>query len=249
METETFQQILDTKKLRVPGFSANQPHMWKDVDGSWRGWLYEVSKSLAGDLGAELEIVETTWGNSIIELQQNRLDLILGTTPTPERLMVMDVSSGMYKTRLAVTARPGLAVETWEDLNKPEIKISCDVGTVHEHMARRLCPNAEIIALKSVEEAALAVRSRRADAHCIFWTSSRRSTLNDPGIGETIVPKPIFFSSSNIGMRRERDKTWRDFMNGWIDYARGAGIIQVAYLNAMQSIGIDPQEALQGIEF
>ncbi len=249
METETLNQILETKKFRVPGFNANQPHMWKDVDNNWQGWLYELSGMLAKDLGAELEVLETTWGNSIIELQQNKLDLVIGVTPTPERLKVVDCSNPMYQTRLAVTARPDLTVTTWEDLNKPEIRISCDIGTVHEHMARRLCPNAQIIALKTVEEAALAVRSRRADAHCIFWAASRRATLNDPEIGTTIVPKPHFYSSSVIGVRRERDKSWRDYVNGWIDYARGAGIIQTTYMNAMKSIGIDPVETLEGVTF
>lgn len=249
MDTETFGQIRETQKLRIPGFNANQPHMWRDIDDNWQGWLYEIGKILASDLGAELEIVETTWGNSIIELQQNRLDLVIGVTPTPERLLVLDCSDPMYRTRLAVTVRPDLSVKTWEDLNRPEIRISCDVGTVHEHMARRLCPQAQIIALKTVEEASLAVRSRRADAHCVFWTSSRRATLNDPEIGKTVVPEPHFYSSSVIGIRRERDKTWRDFVNGWIDYARGAGIIQSSYMSAMKGIGIDPVEAREGITF
>ena len=76
----TWEVITGTKKLRL-GVAISEPFAFKDLEGSdkpgavkagssvWRGVSVNCAKELADALGAELDVVETTYGNAVIGLQ------------------------------------------------------------------------------------------------------------------------------------------------------------------------------------
>ena len=138
-------------------------------------------------------------------------------------------------------------MKNWADLNKPEVKISVDVGSAHDQVATRLCPKAQIVRFKSIDEATLALRSGRVDVQCIFWIGAVRAVKRDPTIGRVVVPAPFFGSTSNAGFRREQDKTWRDFVNTWIVYSRGFGLIREAVVASLTKVDITMEDIPPGI--
>jgi polar amino acid transport system substrate-binding protein len=59
------------------------------------------------------------------------------------------------------------------------------------------------------------------------------------GRGQIVLPKPIRASASSAALRRETDKTWRDWVNTAIAYYYATGQTQVWYEEFLVSFGID----------
>ncbi|WP_291626738.1 transporter substrate-binding domain-containing protein, partial [Bradyrhizobium sp.] len=72
----TFARIRRTKKMRIGAVGGGAPYYMKDLtSGQWKGFYIDIAKGLADDMEAELEITETTWGNSVLDLQANKIDI------------------------------------------------------------------------------------------------------------------------------------------------------------------------------
>lgn len=246
----TFDRILANKKLRLGAVAAGAPWFMKDqATGKWAGQFYDIGSALASDMDVQLELVETTWGNAVLDLQADKIDIMFGLNPTPKRAMAIDFSNAVYDSALVVIARPGFEPKTWLELNDPKVKISVDVGSAHDQVASRLCPKAQIVRFKSIDEATLALRSGRVDAQCIFWMGGVRAVKRDSGLGKVIVPQPLFGSTSNAGFRREADKTWRDFVSTWITYSRGLGLVREAVVASLAKVDLSLDDIPPGVTF
>lgn len=244
----TFDRVVANKKLRLGAVTSSAPWFMRDpATGKWAGHFFTIGAALAADMEVELELVETTWGTAVLDLQADKIDVMFGLNPTPKRAMAVDFSNPVYDSALVVIAKPGFEPKTWADMNKPEVKISVDVGSAHDQIASRLCPKAQISRFKTINEAMLALRSGRVDVQCIFWMGGVRAVKADPGLGKVIVPQPFFGSTSNAAFRRETDKTWRDFVNTWIGYARGLGLVREAVVSSLEQVGVMPDDLPPGI--
>lgn len=246
----TFDRVMAAKKIRVGAVAAGTPWFYKDqATGKWGGQFYDISSALAEDMGVQLELVETTWGNAVLDLQSDKIDVMFGLNPTPKRAMAVDFTGKVYDSALVVIARPGFEPKTWKELNDPKVKISVDVGSAHDQVASRLCPKAQLVKFKSIDEATLALRSGRVDAQCIFWMGAVRAVKKDAQLGKVVVPQPLFGSTSNAAVRREPDKTWRDFLTTWITYSAGLGIIRTAVVNSLEHVGLSLDDIPPGVTF
>jgi polar amino acid transport system substrate-binding protein len=244
----TFDRIIAAKKLRLGAVTSSAPWFMKDpASGKWSGHFHAIGSALAADMEVELELVETTWGNAVLDLQADKIDVMFGLNPTPKRAMAVDFSNPVYDSALVVIAKPGFEPKSWADMNKPEVKISVDVGSAHDQIATRLCPKAQITRFKTINEAMLALRSGRVDAQCIFWMGGVRAVKADASLGKVVVPQPFFGSTSNAAFRRETDKTWRDFVNTWIGYARGLGLVREAVIASLDQVGVTAEDLPPGI--
>lgn len=244
----TFERILANKKMRLGAVTSSAPWFMKDqATGKWSGHFHTIGAALAADMEVELELVETTWGNAVLDLQADKIDIMFGLNPTPKRAMVVDFSNPVYDSALVVIAKPGFEPKSWADMNRPEVKISVDVGSAHDQIVTRLCPRAQISRFKTISEAMLALRSGRVDAQCIFWMGAVRAVKADAGLGKVIVPQPFFGSTSNAAFRRETDRAWRDFVNTWIGYARGLGLVREAVVASLEQVGVTPEDLPPGI--
>ncbi|MFC0408997.1 transporter substrate-binding domain-containing protein [Roseomonas elaeocarpi] len=244
----TFDRIKRTRKLRIGAVSGGTPYYTKDLaSGEWKGFYIDLSKALAQEVEAELEINETTWGNAVLDLQSNKLDVFFGLNPTPKRALAVDFSVPVFNNAFSFITKKGLAAESWSDLNKPEIRIAVDSGSSHDGAVTRLCPNAQILRFNSADEATMALRSGRADAQCLVIILALTVMKKVPNLGTVVTPKPTFVTTSNAGFRREADKTWRDFVNVWIDYNRGLGVVRQAIVNNMKLVGVEESDFPSGL--
>lgn len=246
----TFDRILANKKLRLGAVANGAPWFLKDqASGQWAGHFHDIGKALAADMDVQLELVETTWGNAVLDLQADKIDIMFGLNPTPRRAMAIDFSNSVYDSALVVIARSGFEPKTWAELNDPKVKISVDLGSAHDQVASRLCSKAQIVRFKSIDEATLALRSGRVDAQCIFWMGGVRAVKRDPQLGKVVVPQPLFGSTSNAGFRRESDKTWRDFVSTWITYSRGLGLVREAVVASLAKVDLTLDDIPPGVTF
>lgn len=246
----TFKRILDSKKLRIGGVANGAPWTTKDQNtGKWGGHFVDIASALAADMGAQLEVVETTWGTAILDLQAGKIDVMFGMNPTPKRALSVNFSGPVYNSGLVMIVRPGVTAKTWSDFNKPDMKIGVDMGSAHDQIATRLCPKAQITRFSTLDQATMALSGGKVDAQCIFWLGGVRAVKQLPSLGKVVAPTPIAGVSSNAALLREPDDTMRVFLNTWIGYAQGIGLIHEAVQASLEKLGLTLKDIPAGITF
>ncbi|PZU83058.1 MAG: ABC transporter substrate-binding protein [Chelatococcus sp.] len=244
-----FERIRRTKKLRIGAVAGAAPYYNKDISsGKWGGFYIDLSQALAEELEVELEILETTWGNSVLDLQANKIDIFFGLNPTPKRALVVDFSVPVFNNAFTMIAKKGLGKKTWDEFNNSAVRVAVDAGSSQDQVATRLLPKAQIARFKAVDEAAAALMTGRADAQCIVMMLSLTMLKKNPALGELVVPTPVFATTSNAGFRREADKTWRDYVNTWLEFNRGLGLIRSVIIRNMELVGITEADMPAGIQ-
>ena len=244
----TFARIRRTKKMRIGAVGGGAPYYMKDLSsGQWKGFYIDIAKGLADDMEAELEITETTWGNSVLDLQANKIDIFFGLNPTPKRALVVDFSVPVFNNAFAILCKKDFKPKSWAELNSPDVKIAVDQGSSHDQVVSRLTPKAQITRLKTADDATAALQTGRVDAQCLITMLSLTVLKKNPSLGQLVVPTPIFATTSNAGFRREADKTWRDYVNTWIDFNKGLGFIRNAIITNMELVGVTEADIPPGV--
>jgi len=251
-ETESaWARIHRTKVLRIGAVAGAAPYYHKDLaSGEWQGFMIDFAKSLAGSLNVKLDINETTWGNSVLDLQSNKIDVFFGLNPTPQRALVVDFSDPLFNNAFVLVARKDFNPKTWEELNKPDVKVAVDIGSSHDQMVTRTLPNAQIIRLEKAADATLAVQTGRADCQVLAVVLALTVMSKNPTIGHIVLPTPTQATTTNLGFRKETDRQWVEYVNKWIAQTRASGKVKQVVLANMQTLsGVKPDQVPTEISF
>lgn len=236
----TWEAIQDRGSLRL-GVTQAPPWYYKDpATNQWSGLGVSIGSAMADTLGVELDPVEVTWGTAVSALQADQIDIMFVLDATPQRAMAIDFpSQPLLYYALAVLAEDDLTVETWDDLNAEDIKVAVTQGTTMDRYVSARLDKAEILRFPSNGEAVAAFQSRRVNAVSLFHPPliAMRERI---GRGQIVLPEPIRQSASSAGVRREDDKTWRDWVNTAISYYYQTGQTQVWYEEFLTEFGVDP---------
>ncbi|SEE36329.1 transporter substrate-binding domain-containing protein [Bradyrhizobium erythrophlei] len=240
----TLDRIRANKVLRIAVLPGELPYFNKDLaTGTWSGFSIEMANDLAKLLDVKLEYVESTYGNSILDLQANKIDLGFALNPTPQRALVVDFTNLVFPHPFGAMLKKGLEARTWADINKPEVKIAVDVGSANEAVARRFAPNATIKSLKSRDEVMLEMSSGRVDCVVNALVLGLTAIAKNPNLGTyKILASPSVTIASGMAVRREQDKRWRDFLSVWVDYNRGIGQMREWFVKGLGLAGVKPED-------
>ncbi len=240
----TLDRIRSTKVLRIAVLPGELPYFNKDLaTGTWSGFSIEMANDIAKLLDVKLEYTESTYGNSILDLQANKVDLGFALNPTPQRALVVDFTNLVFPHPFGAMLKKGLDAKTWGDINKPEVRIAVDVGSANEAVARRFAPNATIKSMKSRDEVMLEMASGRADCVVNALVLGLTAIAKNPSLGTyKILQSPSVTVASGCAVRREADKRWRDFLSVWIDYNRGIGQMREWFVKGLALSGVKPED-------
>ena len=247
----TFERINRTKIMRIAALPGELPYFQKDLaSGEWRGAAIEFARDIAKVFDAKLEYIESTYGGSVLDLQSNKIDLAFALGPTPQRALSIGFTRPFFVHAYGTLARKGFAPKTWADLNNPDVRVVCDIGSLHETAARRYAPKSQITALKTRDEATLFFQSGRADA----FISAAMLGLSTVGKNKQMGPfymltGPLVALPSCFGLRRESDTRFLDVVNAWIDYNRGTGQIREWLLGGLALNGVTPEDVPAEVTF
>jgi polar amino acid transport system substrate-binding protein len=246
----TFERIKRTKVLRIAALPGEAPYFNKDINtGAWSGMCVDMAKDMAANFDGEVEYLESTYGNSVLDLQSNKIDLAFSLNPTPKRAMVIDFTHAFYLHGFGMVGRKGFKAANWADLDKPEVKIAFDIGSVHEISARRFASHATLIALKTRDECVLAVQSGRADCVIMAVNLGLTAIKKNPSLGEfQMLHQPRIQLPTCMGVRKEANKDWRDFLNAWVDYNRGIQQIREWLYGGLAINGVKPEDIPPDVE-
>ena len=246
----TFNRIRQSKKLRIAGIVGTEPYYHRDLaSGAWSGFCVSMAQDLAKSLEAEVEVAETTWGNSVLDLQSNKIDIMFGLSPTPSRALVVEFTRPILNNTFTIIAKPGFEPKKWSDLNKPDVKVAVDLGSTHDLFARRILPNATLVALKTPDEAMLSVQAGRADCVIQVVMLSLVTVKKNPNLGRIIVPTPIAQQPTCAGVRIDADQRFRSFVDNWLEYSRSLGAIRSWITDNLALVGVKPEEVPSDVQF
>jgi polar amino acid transport system substrate-binding protein len=240
----TLDRIRANKVLRIAVLPGELPYFNKDLaTGTWSGFAIEMANDIAKLLDVKLEYTESTYGNSILDLQSNKIDLGFALNPTPQRALVVDFTGSVFQHPFGAILKKGLEARTWADVNKPEVNIAVDVGSANEAVARRFAPNATIKSLKSRDEVMLEMSSGRVDCVVNALILGLTAIAKNPNLGSyKILQTPSVAIPSSMAVRREPDKRFRDFLSVWVDYNRGIGQMREWFIKGLSLAGVKPED-------
>ena len=248
----TFDRVRRTKTLRIAALPGELPYFQKDLaTGEWSGACIDMAKDIAKVFDAQLAYVESTYGNSVLDLQSNKVDLAFALNPTPQRALSIGFTHPMIVHPFGCVARKGLDPNTWDDLNKPEIRIVYDIGSLHETAAKRYCPKAQLTGYKTRDECTLALQSGRADAHILAAilglvrgrqepVARQLSSADRPAGGAAELPRHCSAS---------RTRASPTSINAWIDFNRGTGQIREWLLDGLAKFGVTREQIPATLSF
>lgn len=247
----TLEKVRRTGTLRVAVIVGQEPYFHKDLaSGRWSGACIDMANDIASKLNAKVEYVESTWGNQILDLQGDKVDLAFAVNPTPERALVIDFSTPILVHSFTVITKKGFAKPaSWADINKPEVKIAVDIGSTHELIARRYCPKATILGFKNRDEAILATATGRADCNVSLAVLAVSTLKKNPNLGELVIPRPLLTLPTNMGIRAETDRRWKDFLSAWADYNRAMGQTREWMLKGFEALGLGAEDIPAEVQF
>jgi polar amino acid transport system substrate-binding protein len=240
----TLDRIRANKVLRIAVLPGELPYFNKDLaTGNWSGFSIEMANDIAKLLDVKLEYTESTYGNSILDLQSNKIDLGFALNPTPQRALVVDFCGTVFHHPFGAMLKKGMEAKTWADINKSDVNIAVDVGSANEAVARRFAPNATIKSLKSRDEVMLEMSSGRVDCVVNALVLGLTAIAKNPNLGTyKILQTPAVAIPSSMAVRREPDKRWRDFLSVWVDYNRGIGQMREWFLKGLSLSGVKPED-------
>jgi polar amino acid transport system substrate-binding protein len=246
----TLDRVQRTKTLRIAALPGEAPYFNKDLaTGAWSGMCIDMAKDIAGVFDGKVEYLESTYGNSVLDLQSGKIDLAFSLNPTPKRALVIDFTHAFYLHGFGMVGKKGFKASTWGELNKPEVKIAVDIGSVHELSARRFAPNATIIGFKMRDECILAVQSGRADCVILAVNLGLTAVKKNPQLGEfQMLHGPRVQLPTCMGIHIEPDKRWRDFLNAWVDFNRGTQQIREWLYGGLAINGVKPEDIPADVE-
>lgn len=242
-EKSTWQQIRERGELRI-GAAPSEPWYFKDQrSGEWHGIGWGLGVGLAKELNVKPVAVETTWANAVAALQANQFDVMFVLDATPQRALAADFPvQPMFYYAQGVLVRDGLEVKGWGDLNKAEIRVGVTLGTSPDRDVSARLTNAKIERFPNNDETTAAFMAGRVDA-ISFFHPALVMQLRRVKRGKIVLPEPIRYSATSAGVRREADKTWRDWLGLAMDYYYVTGQTQKIYEDYLRFREIDPAAA------
>lgn len=243
-------EIRERGTLRMAGILNEPPYFAKDPrTGEWTGFAVAMARDIAETIGVELEVVESSWANSILDVQSGKVDLALALTALPKRALSIHFSSPTYyNSFVIVSPKAELAGKSWSELNDPSITIAVDLGSAQDNITHQYLPNANILRFKTRDEAIVAVATGKADAIINTVLNGVVMTKRNAALGTVIVPEPVLSSPSVIGLNYETDEVWKNFIAAWADYNRRVGNNQTWIVEGLAPFGVTLTDLPEGFD-
>jgi len=187
-QSPAMERIEKQKQLRV-GWAVWHPYVYRDPKSNQvQGISYELLQDMGKALGVNVVWVEDNWSTLPAGIQANKFEITNLMAITPPRAEVVGFSEAVTQHGLSLLAPQAEVAKTrsWQDWDKPGIKIAVTLGANSDMFVTEKFKKAEIVRLKTVPENVLALVSGRVHAHAstidaLMTIQKEHKTLPDVG--------------------------------------------------------------------
>ena len=166
------------------------------------GFDMDLAQYIADYLGLELEVVTIDFDGVISELQTKSVDLgMAGLSPDEKRMGIMDFSDLYYMGGQSIVTVKDNAEKynCFEAINKPDVSVGAQVGSIQMDLANENSPEADIVGLPKVTDIISELLTGKMDAAYIETDVAKSYQKNYPEL-ELVLEVPYESEGSAIGV-------------------------------------------------
>lgn len=220
-------------------------------DGSPKlaGFDMALAQYIADYLGLELEVVTVDFDGVLTELQTKSVDLgMAGLSPDPKREAIMDFSDIYYTGgQSLVTTKANEAVyNTFEAINKPEVSVGAQTGSIQMDLATTNSPDADIVALPKVTDIISELLTGKMDAAYIETDVAVSYQKNYPDLA-IVLDVPYDSEGSSVGVCKGNEALLKG-VNEAIAKAMSDGTMEQFVADANEQASGEKYEGLLGAD-
>lgn len=220
-------EITKSKKLRVCQYPLYYSISYRDPkSGEIVGIDADLSKELAKELGAELEIVETSFGTFIADLQANKCEIgMFGVGATLKRAQAVAFSKPYLITNIYGVTRKGGKIKNWADIDQPGNKVAVTLGSYIEPFMKDYLKNAEVVTVAPPNTREAELVARRADVIMTDYPTAIKVT-DEFDWAETVLPDEKLRVTPYSYVLPQGDQIWLNYVNLFVDTIKLDGRLQ-----------------------
>lgn len=232
-EAMLWQDVQKAGVLRC-GAAVAAPYVMRDAKtGDYSGYFVDLCRDFGEKvLKVKVSFVDTNWDNLVAGLQSSKWDLAMALNQTPERALAVafSVPATDYQVSLLVNKHNPKVADAKDEiaaLDKPEVTFAVMSGTAQDKAISSVVRNGKIMRLPGMDEARLAVMSKRADVLVDASDTNHLFALANPDWTREILPKPALAKQGvAFGLRRDIAAADLEALNIYLRQRRDAGEIQ-----------------------
>ena len=171
------------------------------------GFDMALAQYIADYLGLELEVITVDFDGVLSELQTKSVDLgMAGLSPDPKRENIMNFSDIYYTggQSLVTVKANAETYNSFEAINKPDVSVGAQTGSIQLDLANTNSPDADIISLPKVTDIIAELLAGKLDAAYIETVVAESYQKNYPDL-EIVMDVPYDVAGSAIGVSKDND--------------------------------------------
>lgn len=211
-------EITKSKKLRVCQFPLYYSISYRNPKtGQIEGIDADLSKELAKELGAELEIVESGFATFIADLQANKCDIgMFGVGASLKRAQAVEFSKPYLITNIYAVTRKDGPIKGWSDIDKPGVKVAVSLGSYIEPFMKSYLKNAELIAVAPPNTREGELVAGRVDVIMTDFPTAVKVT-DEFDWAKSIEPPEKLAVTPYAYVVPQGDQVWLNYVNLFVD--------------------------------
>ncbi|MEC9432249.1 MAG: ABC transporter substrate-binding protein [Pseudomonadota bacterium] len=211
-------RVTSSGKLRVCQYPNYYAISYRNpTSGEIEGIDADLSKELAKELGAELEIVESSFGTFIADLQADKCEIgMFGIGATLKRAQAVAFSDPYLISSIYAVVKKGGAISTWDDIDQEGVRVVVTLGSYIEPFMRSYLKKAELITVAPPASREGEVIAGRADVLMTDYpTSVKLGSLFD--WAQTVEPDGELRPTPYSYVVPQGDQIWLNYVNLFVD--------------------------------
>jgi ABC-type amino acid transport substrate-binding protein len=211
-------EVTKSKKLRVCQYPLYYSISYRDPkSGEIVGIDADLAKELAKELDAKLEIVESSFGTFIADLQANKCEIgMFGVGATLRRAQAVEFSKPYLVTNIYGVTRKDSSIKSWADVDKPDVKAAVSLGSYIEPFMKSYLKNAEVVSIAPPDTREGELVARRVDIIMTDFPTAVKVT-DEFDWAVTILPNEKLAITPYAYVVPQGDQIWLNYINLFVD--------------------------------
>lgn len=224
----TLDTVMKAGVLRACTPGDYKPFSFLKPDGSYEGIDIDLAQSLAGAIGAKLELVKTSWANLVPDFAAGKCDIAIGgisvTTERQKRVFFSTAYMVNGKTPI-VRCDEAKKFQSIADIDKAGVRVITNPGGSNERFAKTNFKTATLTIHPENLTIFDEILAKRAD---VFVTEAAEALTQQklkPGLCAVNPDKPLQYGEMAYMLPRN-DAVMKSFVDQWLHLSKATGEYQ-----------------------
>ena len=198
----------------------------------------DLARELAKELKAEIQWVETTFATFIPDLQTGKCDIgMFGLAASLARAQAVEFSRPyLIASSVAVTRKDHPKVKTWDDIDRKDVTVAVQLGSVAEPLMRSYLKNANVLAVQPPATREQEVMAGRADLLVTDLAVAKKMESMHPW-AKSLMPKTKLGNWPYAYAVAPGDQVWLNWINLFVDTVKRDGrLVTYAKKHGLESM-------------